>query len=259
MPRDLEKLLTGLIEKLDWVQLTHTDHAALAHLEDRIAALVQRFDASDARLGHLEAIERGLSDLLVHLNEMRSNGMAAGALGAAPSPGVERDVAEMKANDRRTRDLLEAVQETVEHVVNRLASIEGGLRGGEASPSTVSTSLSAPTPQSIVAHSGLPSAANIAPPLAPEPLPEPETAAQISAARVPIDPSLPPDHPLEPGSTPGHARSNLSPAERIAASEAAIGSVKPPVIADVRTAGFHRCRAPRRAGCRRAAAGRKAD
>ena len=34
VPRELEKLLTGLIEKLEWVQLTHTDHAALAHLED---------------------------------------------------------------------------------------------------------------------------------------------------------------------------------------------------------------------------------
>src|SRR6202012_2758778 len=58
VPRELEKLLTGLIEKLEWVQLTHTDHAALAHLEDRIATLVQRFDSSDARLGHLQAIER---------------------------------------------------------------------------------------------------------------------------------------------------------------------------------------------------------
>src|SRR5208282_5843425 len=36
VPRELEKLLSGLIEKLEWVQLTHTDHAALAHLEDRI-------------------------------------------------------------------------------------------------------------------------------------------------------------------------------------------------------------------------------
>ena len=51
VPRELEKLLAGLIEKLEWVQLTHTDHAALAHLEDRIAMLVKRLDASDARHG----------------------------------------------------------------------------------------------------------------------------------------------------------------------------------------------------------------
>ena len=74
VPRELEKLLSGLIEKLEWVQLTHTDHAALAHLEDRIATLVQRFDASDARLGHLEAVERGIADLLVHIEEIRGSG-----------------------------------------------------------------------------------------------------------------------------------------------------------------------------------------
>ena len=46
VPRDLEKLLSGLIEKLEWVQLTHTDHAALGALEDRIAQLIKRLDAS---------------------------------------------------------------------------------------------------------------------------------------------------------------------------------------------------------------------
>jgi localization factor PodJL len=227
VPRDLERLLAGLIEKLEWVQLTHTDHAALAHLEDRIAALVQRFDASDARLGHLEAIERGLADLLVHLNEMRSGSSAVGALAAAPSPAVERDVAEIKANDRRTRDSLETVQETVEHVVNRLASIESGLRG-EASAAGVPAVA---PPQPVAAPDG-PQSASVAPPLAPISAPVPEPATETSIGRKPIDPSLPPDHPLEPGSTPGRARSNLSPAERIAASEAAVGAVKPPVIAD---------------------------
>ena len=71
VPRELEKMLAGLIEKLEWVQLTHTDHAALAHLEDRIALLIKRLDASDARLGNLEAVERGLADLLVHIDQIR--------------------------------------------------------------------------------------------------------------------------------------------------------------------------------------------
>ncbi|MFZ3351638.1 MAG: hypothetical protein WA268_12295 [Xanthobacteraceae bacterium] len=224
VPRDLEKLLTGLIEKLDWVQLTHTDHAALAHLEDRIAALVQRFDTSDARLGHLEAIERGLADLLVHLNEMRSNSSTAGALGAAPSPGIDRDVAEIKANDRRTRDSLETVQETVEHVVGRLACIESGLRS-DAPSAVVPVSVPAVAPPQSAALR------DVALPLAPEPPSESEAAAELSAGRMPLDPTLPPDHPLEPGSAPGRAR-NLSPAERIAASEAVVSAVKPPVIAD---------------------------
>lgn len=233
VPRDLEKLLAGLIEKLEWVQLTHTDHAALAHLEDRIAALVQRFDASDARLGHLEAIERGLADLLVHLNEMRSNGAAASLAVPAGSPGIERDVAEIKANDRRTRDSLEAVQETVEHVVNRLASIESGLHADApppAMPASLPASLQVAASTRAAAAPDAPPSTIVTPPLAPDPIPEPEPA--LSAGRMPLDPLLPPDHPLEPGSAPGRARSNLSPAERIAASEAAVNSVKPPVIAD---------------------------
>jgi localization factor PodJL len=48
--------------------------------------------------------------------------------------------------------------------------------------------------------------------------------------RRPIDPNLPPDTPLEPGAI--RSRGASSPAERIAASEAALAGVKPPVIAD---------------------------
>ena len=106
MPRELEKLLSGLIEKLEWVQLTHTDHAALGHLEDRIAQLIRRLDASDARLGNLEAVERGLADLLVHINEARAQGsgvaLASPARAAAPSvDAIKRDVAEIKRGDQR--------------------------------------------------------------------------------------------------------------------------------------------------------------
>ena len=48
--------------------------------------------------------------------------------------------------------------------------------------------------------------------------------------RRPIDPNLPPDHPLEPGVA--RLRHPASPADRIAASEAALGPAKPPVIPD---------------------------
>jgi localization factor PodJL len=241
VPRELEKLLTGLIEKLEWVQLTHTDHAALAHLEDRIATLVQRFDASDARLGHLEAIERGIADLLVHIEQIRGPGGEAmsGRMPAAEEPlsvhAIERDVAEIKQSEQRTLDSLEAVQGTVEQVVDRLAMIESGIR--ESAPQPAPEPPVAVTPPSAAAT--LPAAA------APEPklkLPafavEPAAdAAPIvpmeshrAAGRKPIDPSLPPDHPLEPGSTANRSRPTASAADRIAASEAAVN--KPPVIAD---------------------------
>ena len=235
VPRDLEKLLAGLIEKLEWVQLTHTDHAALAHLEDRIAMLVQRFDASDARLGHLEAIERGLADLLVHIEQMRGlkGTEAAGARLVPPAAhAIERDVAAIKDSDRRTRDSLEAVQGTVEHVVDRLATIESDLhRDGAPEPAPVLT----PAPKKMAPHEAAPAvtggepvtpAASAAAPAAQQ------TEPRAATARPPIDPTLPPDHPLEPGFAAGRSRTPPSAAERVAASEAAVGSAKPPVIAD---------------------------
>ena len=237
VPRDLEKLLAGLIEKLEWVQLTHTDHAALAHLEDRIATLVQRFDASDARLGHLEAIERGLADLLVHIEEMRgiNGGAAAGAMLAPPARAIEREVAEIKQSERRTQDSLEAVQGTVEHVVDRLATIESDLRG-DATPRVMPeppTESPAPAPAPPIApDEAAPTDSAAAAPPTSEPAQLQVPTSRVAAMRPPIDPTLPPDHPLEPGSAAGRSRPSPSAADRIAASEAAIGSAKPPVIAD---------------------------
>jgi localization factor PodJL len=235
VPHELEKLLTGLIEKLEWVQLTHTDHAALAHLEDRIATLVQRFDASDARLGHLEAIERGIADLLVHIEELRGpNGDALSKrMPAAEDPlavhAIEREVAEIKQSEQRTLDSLEAVQGTVEHVVDRLAMIESGIRETAPVPAPEPTEA-APAPKlKLPAFAVEPAPEPDAPPIAPAIVPT-EPVPNRAAARKPIDPSLPPDHPLEPGL--GRSRPTASAADRIAASEAAVSSTKPPVIED---------------------------
>jgi localization factor PodJL len=239
VPRELEKLLSGLIEKLEWVQLTHTDHAALAHLEDRIATLVQRFDTSDARLGHLEAVERGIADLLVHIEQIRGmNGDGPSKrMAAAQNPiavdAIEREVAEIKQSDLRTQDSLEAVQDTVEHVVDRLAMIESDIHGAAARPAVAPLPpAAAPEPKpKLPAFAAEPPPAPGASAAAPAAAP-PEAAPQRAAAREPIDPSLPPDHPLEPGSATVRAKSSASAADRIAASEAALSSAKPPVIAD---------------------------
>ncbi len=248
VPRDLEKLLGGLIEKLEWVQLTHTDHAALAHLEDRIAMLVKRFDTSDARLNQLEAVERGLADLLIHIEQMRDlDGDAAPAARLAPALAptdlLEPDAAEIKQSERRTRDSLAATQDAAERVVDPMAAIESNLYD-TAPPATpaaeTQTFLEAtrepraavPGEISPAAAEAVPVAVEAAAAIAPAAPHLRAAAAAAPVARAPIDPTLPPDHPLEPGSTGTRARPNASAAERVAASQAAIGSAKPPVIAD---------------------------
>jgi localization factor PodJL len=247
VPRELEKLLSGLIEKLEWVQLTQTDHAALGSLEDRIAQLIKRLDASDARLGNLEAVERGIADLLVHIDQIRGGNGAAPAAAVRKPVAVEaivRDVAEIRRSERRTQDSLEAVHGAVEHVVDRLAMIESGMHDGAVKAEAPSELQAAePAPEAVAAAEFLregapepmPLAAVALPTAAPEPaaaqLPARPAGAPTGAPRAPIDPNLPPDHPLEPGSAAG-PRAMPSAAERIAASEAAVGFAKPPVIAE---------------------------
>jgi localization factor PodJL len=203
--RDVDAVFHGLTDKLEQLQLTPGDHTAVHHLEDRIAALVEKLDASDARLSHLEAIERGLAELLIHIEHQRlPNAMR----GAAEAPEFDT----IKLEVQRNQDALEAVHGTLGHVVDRLSMIETNFRGGTSTPA--------------------PAAANPAAfePPAPKPAAAAAPAPAIEQTRRPIDPDLPPDHPLEPGSA--GARQAMSPAERIAASEAALGSAKPPVIPD---------------------------
>ena len=122
----LEALMQSLGEKIEQIQTSRGDTGAVSHLEQRIASLVDRLDASQSRLGQLETIERGLNDLLAHMEEMRASKAADGAQdGQAPA------VADLKVNMDRTQDALEAVHDTLGHVVDRLAMIEKEFRNKE--------------------------------------------------------------------------------------------------------------------------------
>lgn len=236
VPPRLENLVNSLadkIEQVQQVQMSGGDSAALGHLEDRIVRLVEKLDASDSRLGHLEAIERGLADLLVQVQSGK------GAADLAAPPAVE----ELKRDLARTQDSLEAVNGTLGLVVDRLAMIEQGLRTppAPAPPPPAPMSLQQPVQQvaaqvvaqvaaaAAAAQPKLPEAANLQPPPAQPASPKPSLPPR---KQQPIDPDLPPDHPIEPGSAPRGRGAPADPAARIAASEAALGPVKPPVIPD---------------------------
>src|SRR5262249_17433756 len=108
VPYELESVVKGLTDKIERLQLSRGDHVALGHLEDRIVKLVEKLDASDARLNHLEAIERGLAELLIHLEHQRVPGLArAGASPPTEVDSLSRDLAELRRTEKKNQDALE--------------------------------------------------------------------------------------------------------------------------------------------------------
>lgn len=180
IPPQLESVISALSDKLEQMHLSRGDQVAMGHLEDRIAKLVEKLDASDNRLDHLSAIERGLADLLVRLDELRSAG-AIGPLSGANGADValERDIAEIKQaqslSERRTQETFEVVRDTLGEVVDRLATIETDLHSGAGENLPAAESKSKKAFRTLLG------------------------SVSGSQTARPIDPSLPPDHPLEPG------------------------------------------------------------
>jgi len=85
IPPDLEALIRELSERLDRTQISQGGQ--LGSLEDRIVKLIQRLDASDARLGSLPVMERGITDILAAIKDLRAGSAAprpAHSAGEAP-------------------------------------------------------------------------------------------------------------------------------------------------------------------------------
>jgi localization factor PodJL len=220
MPSDIEAIVRGLGERLDRIGFSGSDQAAVGQLEDRITHLVEKLDTSNARLDHLETIEHALGDLLVFLERQPDDALPAGP----PS----HEVSSLRQDVQQTQNSLESVQGALDHLVNRLATIENDVRSASAAPAAaVAVPTASPVAQARAAYPAPPASATAVPAArAAERNPTPQAPQE----HRPIDPDLPPDHPLEPGATRG--RAGNSALDRIAASEAALGPVKPPVVPD---------------------------
>jgi localization factor PodJL len=246
----LEALVQSLSDKIERIQSVPPESGALGNLESRIAHLVEKLDASESRLGHLQAIERGLGDLLAHIEELHTT-KTADALRAGAAPAVD----DLKQNMARTQDALEAVHGTLGHVVDRLAMIEKEFRSEARPRPSAEDAPAAPVGRLAVRAipvqpAPIPSPANLAhlpPQAAPEhpaaPLqpalpqaiqPEQPQAAprRRVASSLPISGDSTVDEPLEPGSGPPKFSA------RIAASEAALGGVGPAATAPAGKSSF---------------------
>jgi localization factor PodJL len=274
----LENALRALSDRLDHLPVGNDNSSAFAHLEQRVAYLLERLEtsASDNRSGNLGRVEEGLQDILRHLERQQSSFAAladTGRSAVAPLDNglvdtIKRELSDMRFSqsetDRHTQDSLEVVHNTLGHVVDRLAMIEGDLRTVRSAPVAPQAAIAQAVPPQAAAPRAAPpvqpaaqpqqrpelpnpAAAQFAaaprqfgapaaeppalpktisdPHVAPEPRVKTVQAAELRAqpSRAAIDPELPPDHPLEPGTRP-HGRM-ASPSERIAASEDAISEI----------------------------------
>ncbi|HVV42852.1 MAG TPA: hypothetical protein VHC94_17500 [Nitrobacter sp.] len=262
-PEQLEGALRALSDRLDHLPVNPESASAFTHLEQRISALIERLEATaDHRSGHASRIEDGLQNILRQL-ERQHAGLAAltetaNRGPAAPmDPGlvdaIKRELSDMRYSqsetDRRTQDSLEVVHNTLGHVVDRLAMIEGDLRSSRSAPPIAPAAptpamsrgpapAAPPPPRPELPNPVLSQLAAApqpapAPPVAPrsigdilvarDPVSEPPASLRAAQPRPAINPDLPPDHPLEPGTrAPG---AGISPSERIAASESAIQQI----------------------------------
>jgi localization factor PodJL len=227
VPPELEGSIRELSERLDRAQLSQGDQLALGALEDRIAKLSEKLDASDARLNQLGAVERGLADLLVHLEEMKNGGSrtlrAAPPAEPAPEPAMPQRPAPVAPAQAPVHAPIHAPEPAASSPLDLIPEMVV-----EAQPAPQSQP-SAPPPASVELAPLAPRAGPLAeteymPPAAPQPKPR-GRAMPGGPARQPIDPNLPPDTPLEPGSGVPRVRPG-SAAARIAASEAALSGFR---------------------------------
>lgn len=148
----LEAAIRALSDRFDRMQVGNDSASTFAHLEQRVSYLLERIEAaSDPRNGNLSRVEDGLHDILRHLERQQAtySALAESRNSAPPSDSgmvdlVKRELSDIRFSqaetNRNTQDSLEAVHNTLGHVVDRLSMIEGDLRA-------VRTAPPAPAPQ----------------------------------------------------------------------------------------------------------------
>lgn len=139
----LESAVRALSERIDHLPIGNDDQSAFAHLEQRVAHLLERMEAATEQRGssaNLGRVEEGLQDILRMLERQQSQFSLLSEVDRSPAPAldpsfvdtIKRELSDMRFSqsetDRHTQDSLEAVHNTLGHVVDRLAMIEGDLR-----------------------------------------------------------------------------------------------------------------------------------
>jgi localization factor PodJL len=221
----LEGALRALSDRLDRMPVGNDSASAFAHLEQRVSYLLERLEASgDHGRNNLGRVEDGLQDILRHLETQHANfaALTENSRNIAPpqDPGiadlVKRELSDIRFSqserDRHTQDSLEAVHNTLGHVVDRLAMIEGDLRSVRSPPLAPQPEAS-PAPRFVPPQAAMPQAA-MPQVMAPQVL-----APQATPPRVAMPPQPKPELP-NPAASEAHF--TAAPREFHAATTAAL-------------------------------------
>jgi len=170
--RSLEASVRALAATMEAAQ-EQADHTAMAALERQMGDLAQRLEHSN--FGALGSLERSIGDLFAELEETRRATLETAekaariaardtlqeVMASLPLPGgaphasgeLTREIADLRAMqdaaDQRTHSTLNAVHETLEKVVDRLAMLEEEI--AEVRPAVPSQLLAA-GPAPVFAH-----------------------------------------------------------------------------------------------------------
>jgi localization factor PodJL len=236
----LEIALQALSNRLDHLPVGNDSSAAFAHLEQRVSYLLERIESTtDPRANNLGRVEDGLQDILRHLERQQSTFAAlADSRSSAPSMDpalvdtIKRELSDMRFSqsetDRHTQDSLEVVHNTLGHVVDRLAMIEGDLRAVRAAPAAQPAPVSAPIP-----HAPAPRNAMSAPTIAP---PRPQMQNPVQAKAAPVAAPTPTPVPAQTRPPQPQVHFDAAPREFAATAishEPAPAFVMPKAISDI--------------------------
>ena len=148
---DLEQRIVGLDQKLATAMVQQGDGAAFAALESQISVVGERMSATEEKLGALTTIEQSISQLYAAIeenkvevqtvaegaatqtaNEIMQQGQPVG-VETGPSPelvALEEGLAAVRqsshAAEQHNQETLEAVHETLEQIITKLADMEAG-------------------------------------------------------------------------------------------------------------------------------------
>ena len=124
---EIKETLARLADRMETALRGEADTSAIRALEDQIAALAARTDTASG--AGLASLERSLAQIHDQMERLRTE------LDGPAREVIEREIADLRtmhsASDRRTHATLNAVHETLEKVVDRLAMLEDEI---EAAP-----------------------------------------------------------------------------------------------------------------------------